>query len=170
MKSHIGSAPYIVYLTAVALWCGMLLFVPFLTSIEHQSHTLSQSLYQAYSHICHQYESRSVFIYGHKLPVCARCTGIYSGYFIGSIAIFCLKRKWYARGFIPWFVIALPMIIDVFLNSTGLHASTICTRMSTGMIFGAGAAVILSWTIIEGINELISHPLFMKGVPHESKT
>lgn len=36
-----------------------------------------------FSNSCHQIPERSFFIKGYQLPICARCTGLFIGYFIG---------------------------------------------------------------------------------------
>lgn len=36
-------------------------------------------IYSVYSHVCHQREDRSFHIFGTKMGVCSRCTGIYTG-------------------------------------------------------------------------------------------
>jgi uncharacterized membrane protein len=170
MKTRFGSFPSLLFLTAVTLWCGMLLFVPFLSSIEHQPQSLSHSLYGTYSHICHQYDSRSLHLNGHKLPVCARCSGIYFGFLVGSIGVVAIRRRWNGRTLVAWGVFLIPMLLDVVLNAMGMHDSTILTRILTGLFFGVGASVILSPLMIEGITEIVTNLFFMKGVLRESKT
>lgn len=41
-------------------------------------------LMKFFSDCCHQIPRRSFFIKGYQFPVCARCTGLYLGYIIGS--------------------------------------------------------------------------------------
>lgn len=40
--------------------------------------------------------------------------------------------------------IIIPMLIDVVLNDTGIHASTTMTRVVTGLLFGG----VMPWYII----------------------
>jgi len=170
MKTHFDPLSSFLFLAAVLLWCGMLVVVPLLSSVETQPQLLSHSIYRAYSHICHQYDSRSLHLCGCKLPVCARCSGIYFGFLIGSIGILWARRGWGGRTLRAWGILLVPMLFDVLLNITGVHNSTILTRMLTGLFFGIGAAMILAPLMIEGITEIITNSFFMKGVFRESKT
>jgi uncharacterized membrane protein len=92
---------------------------------------VSVFLYLFFSPICHQIPERSFFVFGHQLPVCARCTGIYTGALIGSF----FARK---KSFSPLFLIAAvtPLVID---GGTQLfwRESTHTLRFITGIIAGA---------------------------------
>lgn len=48
---------------------------------------------------CHQRPDRSFFYKGYQFPVCARCTGLFVGYFVG-IAIFMLCHISYMQAII----------------------------------------------------------------------
>src|SRR5688572_31637307 len=41
---------------------------------------LATSIYGGFAVVCHQLAERSYFIFGHKLAVCSRCTGLYAGF------------------------------------------------------------------------------------------
>src|SRR5687768_17707700 len=41
---------------------------------------LANSIYGGFAVVCHQLPERSYFIFGHKLAVCSRCTGLYAGF------------------------------------------------------------------------------------------
>ena len=84
--------------------------------------------------MCHQRPDRSFFIGGHQFPLCARCTGILVGYFIGVIVAIMTGCKWYAL-----FLIALlPMIIDGAIQQIRKIESTNARRFITGIIGGIG--------------------------------
>ncbi|AEF95942.1 DUF2085 domain-containing protein [Methanotorris igneus] len=95
-------------------------------------------IYTIYSTICHQLPQRSYFIFGHKMAVCARCFGIYTGVLIGMLIYPFIKRledfktpsKWYL-------IIALtPMAIDGTTQLIGLRESFNELRFITGFIAG----------------------------------
>ena len=46
-----------------------------------------------FSFICHQVPERTLTIGGHLLPLCARCTGIYSGFLIGLVFQIIVRRQ-----------------------------------------------------------------------------
>ena len=64
--------------------------------------------------VCHQLPARSLQIGDIILPVCARCSGIYTGFFISAIVLFILFRK-RENGLPPLYII---VILALFLIST----------------------------------------------------
>jgi uncharacterized membrane protein len=89
-----------------------------------------------FSPYCHQSPERSIFVLGWKMPVCARCFGIYVGMLLGSI-LYALPRG--ARGSPPaWILLAAaaPLCADGFMQLTGFWASNNPLRLATGLIFG----------------------------------
>lgn len=112
---------------AVGAWCALILLAPLLME---RVPAVSAFLYLFFSPICHQLPERSFFLVGHQLPVCARCTGIYFGAFIGSF----FAR---AKSPPPLFLVAalIPMALD---GGTQLlfRESTNALRLATGLIAG----------------------------------
>jgi len=164
------SLPYYILLTAVAVWCLMLFLPPLTAAIEAPSSTISKPMYSFYASICHQYETRSLHIFGYKIAVCARCFGIYSGFFIGCLLYPLIFKKQKLQSLLGWCLVCLPMAVDVFLDATSIHTSTMAIRLATGLFFGCGAAAILTPFIISGLLEIISNKKILKGVTHELKT
>jgi len=164
------SFTYYILVISVLLWCGMLILPPLMAAIEFPSHTISHPIYKFYSTICHQYEARSLFLFGFKLAVCARCFGIYIGFFIGCVLCPLILKRRYLEDVSWWIIIGFPMLIDVVLDFVRIYESTLTTRLITGLWFGAGAAIILTPIIIEAISEIISRKFIIKGVKHELKT
>ncbi len=78
---------------------------------------------------------------GFKMPVCARCFGIYVGALLGALAALALV---FTRFFEPttrfhpaFFLFSLaPMAIDGTLQLFGFYASTNFIRLSTGLLAG----------------------------------
>ncbi len=119
------------FVAAVGVWCLLVILTPLLVE---RAPGVGGFLYLFFSPICHQFPERSFFVLGHQLPVCARCTGIYFGAFLGSF---------FARTESPppLFLIAalIPMVLD---GGTQLffRESTNLLRLGTG--FTAGFAAI----------------------------
>ena len=117
--------------TAIGIWCLAIVAASLL--VDRVSR-IGAFLYLFFSPICHQLPERSFYLFNHQLPVCARCTGIYFGAFLGS---FFARRESPS----PWYlVIALiPMALD---GGTQLlfRESNNVLRLATGLI--AGFAVV----------------------------
>ena len=99
----------------------------------------ANTIYQTFSHVCHQLPERSFFIGGHPFAVCARCTGIYAGFALSSLLypltrslkqIETPARKWL-------FVGAAPLAVDFVIEFSGLFHNTHLSRLLTGSILGA---------------------------------
>ncbi len=100
---------------------------------------LAATIYQVFSHLCHQLPERSFFIEGHPFAVCARCTGIYAG-FAAAAVLYPLARS-LANTQAParkWlFIAAVPLAIDFAIEFSGLGHNTHSSRLVTGAILGA---------------------------------
>ncbi len=93
---------------------------------------IGQYLYFFFSGICHQEAGRCFSYQGMPFAVCARCTGIYLGFFLGLIG--CILPAGFKRNLLSHPKLLLlfmaPMAIDVFLPNdqwsrllTGMAAS-----------------------------------------------
>jgi len=150
----IRQKPYPLLLALVFLWCLFIVVPPILAFISFSP----SSGYHFFSRLCHQDPSRSLFIFGHPLAVCARCSMIYFGFLTGMI----IAGFWYPEhmNFRLWFsVIVFPMVLDVVLDLIGLHRTTMMTRVITGVIFGVGSGFLLTPLLAEGITALLSNGL-----------
>ena len=91
--------------------------------------------------VCHQLPDRSFFIDGRALPVCARCTGIYTGVFVTAVFLLIARR---ARGNKVFSVgcgiliagLITPMILDGVSSYSNLRETTNAIRLVTGALFG----------------------------------
>jgi uncharacterized membrane protein len=97
------------------------------------------ALYHAFGVLCHQLPERSLFIDGHKLGVCSRCTGLYGGFALTLLLYPLIRslrnpdfpaRKWL-------FLAALPLAVDFGLTFLGLWENTRTSRLLTGILFGS---------------------------------
>lgn len=137
-----------VVLCAALLWCFAILAAPLFIASGEFLQSSSGFVYQFFGRVCHQFDERSFHLDGQKLAVCARCSSIYFGFFLGllSVPIF---RRLRAMPFPPrWILFAavLPMLLDVGLAVFDLHESTLWTRGLSGGVFG----LIVSYFILPG--------------------
>ncbi len=159
---------YLTLLFLVTLWCVALLAAPFLQSWGSPT---GGFFYEGFSKICHQMDQRSFHLAGFKLGVCARCSAIYFGFLLILLAIpfFTHLEKMRAPRLTWLGYAALPMLLDVFLNDSGILASTLMTRGITGIIFGATLPFVIVPTFLEAIAQLRRSTLNFGGF-HAGKT
>jgi uncharacterized membrane protein len=100
---------------------------------------LALAIYSSFSHLCHQISDRSFFIAGHQFAVCARCTGLYAGFTVATLAYPLMRslrhtdppgRRWL-------FLAAAPLAIDFSLGYFGLWENTHLSRFVTGALLGS---------------------------------
>lgn len=82
---------------------------------------------------CHQKPERSFFIRSYQMPVCARCTGVVTGY-LAAIPIYMMT------GFHPIISLAgcLIILIDWLLQQMRIIESTNLRRVISGCMGGFG--------------------------------
>jgi len=99
--------------------------------------------------VCHQDESRSLAAGGTYLPVCARCTGLYLGFFTSFIYLALRKRL---SGDSPpgLFIVSAAaagiflFILDGATSYLGLRESHNLLRLTTGVLCGAPLPVLFT--------------------------
>jgi uncharacterized membrane protein len=95
----------------------------------------SPVLKKIYSTVCYQNDLKTYTIFGKKLLVCIRCTGIYSGALFFSFILLFIKKIKVGEGL---FLASLSaMISDVILCSTGLFYYSKYFAFMTGFFFGS---------------------------------
>ena len=130
-------------LTWTILLIGSLLLLAFIVGAPvaraTQHGIIGAILYQAFGYVCHQEPERSFFIAGQPLAVCARCTGVYSGFALTTLLypLFTSlrrtstpERKWL-------FLAAAPLTIDFGLGFLGIWENTHWSRFITGALLGS---------------------------------
>lgn len=118
---------------------------------------LAQAIYRAFAVLCHQRPDRSYFIDGHKLAVCARCTGLYAG-FMFTLLLYPLVRSLRTTSFPPrsWLLLAaVPITIDFSLTFFGIWENTHTSRLLTGALLGSVAV----FYVMPGLIDLSLRPL-----------
>ena len=115
---------------------------------------IAHGIYGAFGMVCHQLPERSYFIEGHKLAVCARCTGLYGGFTL-TLLLFPLIGS-LKRTVVPprsWLLLAaVPLVIDVAVNFFGFWQNTHTSRLLTGALLGSVAVFyvmpgIIDWSL-----------------------
>ncbi len=104
--------------------------------------------------LCHQLPERSFFIHEHQSPLCARCTGMYLGFFIGLIFLIARRRTHAARmpttaiiavliGFMALMGIdGVNSTISVIPGAPQLYHTTNLHRIVTGSLFGIAMCML----------------------------
>jgi uncharacterized membrane protein len=98
--------------------------------------------------VCHQIPMRSLLFGNLILPVCARCCGFYTGFFITAIILFIMFRKResdlppaYILIILAFFL--LSFIIDGIASNFGLYNTNNNLRFVTGTLCGSSIIIIL---------------------------
>lgn len=121
--------------------------------------------------ICHQATARSFEAGGLQFPVCARCTGIYTGFVFGLVALFVLYRQRHRIGRFSWLYIGfavgavLFMGLDGVSSYLGLRVTTNAIRLLTGVLFGASIAPVAYLILIESLASRWSGDSILAEVP-----
>lgn len=100
-----------------------------------------------YMFFCHQLPERSFFFKGHPFPLCARCTGILIGYFIGLIYIFFFKDL----HIVLELLLIVPLIIDGTGQYLGYFRSTNIRRLITGILAGISTVCLFRLAAVLGL-------------------
>lgn len=94
------------------------------------------------SAVCHQMAERSFLFHGMQMPLCARCTGIYTGVFFAFCFFFWKKRMQAGKPFsLQQAVVTGAAILPVGLDGVGSYLgfweSSQLMRVLTGSLVGA---------------------------------
>lgn len=147
---------YLILLIALFTWCLLILLPVLLVNTGDTGKYISEIDYKYFGHICHQFEGRSLHLGGHKMTVCARCSGIYFGFLIGVVFIPLFKKIKMINIKYALVLISLPIIIDIGLDFLGIHQCTLLTRSLTGLLFGFPSAILLYPSFEQAISQLIN--------------
>lgn len=97
------------------------------------------TLMNLFSNTCHQKAERSFFINKYQFPICARCTGLLLGYFLGVLILIFIGEI----SFIFNVIFILIMFIDWFIQHQGIKMSNNLRRLFTGSLCGIGVIGVL---------------------------
>lgn len=91
--------------------------------------------------LCHQLPERTLCFSGAAMLVCSRCAGIFGGIALGAVLP---APRWSGRhGRRLLLAAALPMLVDVIAQNTGLYPVLHSTRLTTGLLAGWTASALL---------------------------
>lgn len=99
---------------------------------------------------CHQKKERSFCIGNYVFPLCARCTGVMTGFII---AVSCLSLNFYMNVYLS-LILILPMTIDGGIQYFGLNESTNVRRFITGTAGGIGLSYTYYYIIKLFLNSI----------------
>jgi len=140
------------------LWFSIMVLItitPYLASINSP---IAGFFYLLFKPTCHQMSVRSFFLWEQKMPVCARCAGIYlSMLFFGlafSAALYRKRIKPISTRIFLFFLI--PIAIDGSTQIIGLRESTNLLRFITGG-FAALGTVWFVYPQLWRINRIYKH-------------
>ena len=145
--------PWIVwgFVTSIAFLLLVLIAIAPVAAAQGHSQFAS-AIYKTFSFLCHQIPERSFHLAGHQFAVCSRCTGLYAGFAIATLALpllRSLKRTDTPR--VIWLLLSVvPLAIDFGLTYFGLWQNNHFTRVTTGALFGA----VTAFYIVPGLIEL----------------
>ena len=105
-------------------------------------------------YLCHRIPERSFFIKGHQFPVCARCTGFYTGLVVYLIFNLFYKHPYDMNMLFISMVLMIPVAIDGGTQYFGPRESTNNLRFITGFIGGIGLIIFLKIIIRWAFNVL----------------
>jgi uncharacterized membrane protein len=86
--------------------------------------------------LCHQIDSRSLFINENQMPFCSRCTAIFLGITIGLGFLFFYNFKLDEKFIILFIIGIIPIAIDGLGQLFGLWESNNIIRTITGLLIG----------------------------------
>ena len=135
-----GYEPLIVWAVASLMTLGVVGLI--LSAPLAQAHgypAFAATIYTAFHFVCHQIPERSFHLEGYQFAVCARCTGLYSGFTAATIFYPLARslRRTDTPGRLWLFLAAAPLAIDFSLGYFGIWANTHLSRLLTGALLGA---------------------------------
>ncbi len=136
------------FLPAAVFLSGIMLFISFIP--VNFGTEESPFLYLAgktlAGKLCHQNPMKTPEIFGDKILLCSRCSGIYSGAFLtGSVLLLfgIITRKRLSNPFrIPAFLI-LPAAADVMFYNAGVYDYNLIIAWVTGFLSGSGVILYI---------------------------
>lgn len=155
MKSLVTKHKAFSFQNIYLIFVGIFAFLPFFAPLLYKFGFIfpAKLIYFAYSFFCHQFASRSLHLLDYQYAWCARDTGIWIGFFFGSLLI-----RFRKIGFVKWYWIILfiiPIALDGgmqtfftyiniasgLLNEIPIYLSNNLVRFLTGSFFGFGISL-----------------------------
>jgi uncharacterized membrane protein len=137
---------------AAVLWVAAILLAPLAIASGRGALSLGAAgVYAAGARVCHQRPDRCFSIHGRPMPVCARCTGLYSGAALaGPLALFLAAGLSSGRARLTVTLAALPTLISWGLEFAGLAHPSNSVRAIAALPLGFVAAWLVISTLRHG--------------------
>lgn len=136
------------------LWVAALVAAP--AAIDSPNRLVSSAaaaIYAAGANVCHQRSDRSFHIAGHKMPVCARCTGLYvSAAAAVPLALLLAAPFTARRARLVLAVAALPTAVTWLLEYGGVTPFSNIARAIAALPLGCAAA----WLVLSELADRTS--------------
>jgi uncharacterized membrane protein len=139
-----------------ASWAAAIVAAPFgVEAVSHEMRVATAVVYVAAGHVCHQHPERSFHLDGHRMPVCARCTGLYLAAPLGLAGMLFMRRRdgaddrTYRRWRVAIVAAAVPTVISVgleWIGGPGLSSNI--SRALTALPLGAALAAAVGAAVI----------------------
>jgi uncharacterized membrane protein len=140
---------WLISAAAVSFLVALIFAAPLAAAGGHPA--WAEVIYRGFGILCHQRPDRSYFIEGHKLGVCARCTGLYAGFAV-TLLLYPLIRSLRNNVNPPRIYLilaAIPLAIDFSLTFFGIWENTHTSRLLTGALLGSVAVFYVMPGIID---------------------
>jgi len=140
---------YALTMTGALIWLTAIVAAPWLSS---RTSVLAPFVYACFAPVCHQIPERSFTLFGFPLAVCARCLGIYAGFWAGML-LYPIRRG-FSGVRLPktslFLMISAPIVLDAAANVFGFWDSSNLVRFFLGSLWGP----ILPFYFLTGLGEL----------------
>jgi len=121
---------------------GVVLLGLYAPLIQHfAGYPAGENVYALLSPICHQYPTRSFWIFDRPWALCARCSSAYLGLALAALFVR-PKYSYLCRAVLGILLVAIAAI-DPMLQLYLLYESTNAARLLTGLVGGIGAFLII---------------------------
>jgi hypothetical protein len=148
------AAPALVVALLAAGWAGWLVAAPLVAAADAPSRASARAAalgYRAGALICHQQDARSLHVGGVRMPVCARCFGLYAGGAAGALiaaAWVCATRRRLRLPLTLWRLAAVASGVPTLAAWAGEHLGGIAVsgaaRALLAVPLGAAVAAIVT--------------------------
>lgn len=150
---------YSIVVTGALLWCGLIVAAPLLTSAGGSGAAAGEQIYAFFHPVCHQFDGRSLHIAGERLAVCSRCSAIYAGFLLGLLVYPAFRPVGvpHTPSRTVLLIAVTPMLLDVAFDFTGLHETSIGTRLVSGAVFGILIPYVVMPVLLGALHEHQTH-------------
>jgi uncharacterized membrane protein len=122
--------------------------------------TMAGDIYKGFSFLCHQLPDRSFHLAGHQFAVCSRCTGLYVGFALTTLAYPLIRPlRTTTTPALIWLILAtVPLLIDFSLGYFNIWANTHATRFITGALLSSVAVFYIIPGLVEITSKMFNRP------------